>query len=242
MTATVRLQALPDDYVETREALRRLAIFVLSPARKAVTGRIGLKPTAGGFGTPPFGDDDEQLRVERGDLFRHRGGNAESTAITSLAAAAAFAGVALSDDPGVGQDIPDLGDPDAPLPVSPDAALALGEFYRFSNSLLEEFRAELARSGQECSTVQLWPEHFDLGCNIEGVNFGCSPGDGYSSEPYVYVGPWNSEGLEGDFWNAPFGATLSYKELLDSDDQHRAALQFLRRGAGLALQWAGEEP
>ncbi|HKY76833.1 MAG TPA: hypothetical protein VJS45_11875 [Acidimicrobiia bacterium] len=242
MTETDRLQPLPDDYVETREALRRLAVYVLSPARKAVTGRIGLRATAGGFGTPPFGDDDEHLRVERCDLFRHKGSGTESTPITSLSAAADFAGVALSDDPGVGHDIPELGDPDAELPVASDASHALGEFYRFSDSILEEFRGELHSSGHECSTVQLWPEHFDLGCNIEGVNFGCSPGDGYSPEPYVYVGPWNSEGLEGDFWNAPFGATLSYKELLDSEDQRGAALEFLRRGAGLALQRAGEEP
>jgi hypothetical protein len=235
-----RLKPLPDSYVETREALRRLAVYVLSPARKAVTGRIGLQPTAGGFGTPLFGDD-QQLRVQREVLFR-QGASAESTPITSLSAAAAFAGVTLSDDPGVGHDIPELGDPDAPLPVSSDAALALGEFYRFSGSVLEELRAELNASGHECSTVQLWPEHFDLGCNVEGVNFGCSPGDGYSAEPYVYLGPWNSDGLEGDFWNAPFGATLSYKELLDSEDQRGTALAFLRRGAGLALQWAGEKP
>lgn len=242
MTATDRLVPLPDDYAETREALRRLAVYVLSPARKAVTGRIGLQPTAGGFGTPPFGDDEEQLRIAGGELFRHKAAGVDSIAITSLSAAAAFAGVALSDDPGVGHDIPDLGDPDAAMAVSPDAALALGEFYRFSESLLEAFRTELRGSGQECSAIQLWPEHFDLGCNVEGVNFGCSPGDGYSPEPYVYVGPWNSEGLEGDFWNAPFGATLSYKELLDTEDQHGRALAFLRRGAGLALQRAGEEP
>ena len=36
-------------------------------------------------------EDDEQLRVERGDLFRHKGASVESTAITSLSAAAAFA-------------------------------------------------------------------------------------------------------------------------------------------------------
>lgn len=238
---TDRLNPLPDGYVETREALRRLAVYVLSPARKAVTGRIGLQPVAGGFGTPLFGED-EQLRVQREALIRQKGAGAESTPITSLSAAAAFVGVALSDDPGVGHDIPELGDPDALLPVSPAAALALGEFYRFSGLVLEDLRAELNGSGQECSAVQLWPEHFDLGCSVKGINFGCSPGDGYSPEPYVYVGPWNSEGLEGDFWNAPFGATLSYKELLDSEDQRGAALEFLRRGAGLALQRAGEEP
>jgi hypothetical protein len=226
--ATTPLEPLPDGYADTREALRRLAVYVLSPARKAVTGRIGLQPTPGGFGTPPF--DDEQLRVEGDVLHRQRGAAAESTPISSLSAAAAFAGVTLSDDPGVGHDIPELGDPEAPLPVSPAAARALGAFYGFSGAVLEAFRAELIASGHEASTVQLWPEHFDLGCNIEGVNFGCSPGDGYSAEPYVYVGPWNSDGLDGDFWNAPFGATLSYKELLDAHDPHAAALEFLRRG------------
>jgi hypothetical protein len=57
------------------------------------------------------------------------------------------------------------------------------------------------------------------------------------------VGPWNTDGLpEGDFWNAPFGAVLAYKELLSAPDQQAAALEFLRRGADLALQRAGEEP
>ena len=230
---TTSLGPLPDGYAETREALRRLACYVLSPARKAVTGRIGLQPTPGGFGTPLFGEE-EQLRVEGAVLHRQQGAATESAPITSLSAAATFAGVKLVEDPGVGHDIPELGDPDAPLPVSADAALALGAFYRFSDGVLEAFRAELHATGRECSTVQLWPEHFDLGCNIEGVNFGASPGDGYSAEPYVYVGPWNNEGLDGDFWNAPFGATLTYKELLDAADQHGAALAFLREGARLA--------
>jgi len=237
-----RLEPLTEGFTETRDALRRLAVYVVSPARKAVTGRIGLQATAGGFGTPPFGDD-EQLRVEGGSLHRRRGTTADSAPITSLSAAAAFAGVTLSDDPGVGSDLPGLGDPDAPLGVSAPAAKALGDWYAFSTSVLEALRAALAASGLECSEVQLWPEHFDLGCNIEGVNFGCSPGDGFSAEPYIYVGPWNSEGLpDGDFWNAPFGAVLGYKELLGAEDQGEAALSFLRRGAGLALGRAGEEP
>jgi hypothetical protein len=104
-------------------------------------------------------------------------------------------------------------------------------------------RSELNGSGRECSEVQLWPEHFDLGCNTEGVNFGASPGDAYYAEPYLYVGPWNTDGLpDGEFWNAPFGAVLGYKDLLAADDQPSAALGFLRRGADLALQRAGEEP
>lgn len=238
-TDTARLAPLPDGYATTREAMRRLAVFVLSPARKAVTGRIGLQPTPDGFGTPVFGEE-EQLRVAGGTLVRHRGATSEAVAITSLSAAAALAGVTLSEDPGVGHDIPELGDVDAALPVSEAAALALGAFYAFSGTVLEAFRAELNAAGQECSTVQLWPEHFDLGCSIEGVNFGSSPGDGFSAEPYVYVGPWETGGLEGGFWNAPFGATLSYHELLAAEDQRETALEFLRRGAGLALRGSGE--
>ncbi len=144
--------------------------------------------------------------------------------------------------------------------MQPAAAEAIGAWFAFSDAVLYEFREELATSGRPCSEVQLWPEHFDLGCSIEGVNFGCSPGDGYLAEPYIYVGPWDTDGLpDGDFWNAPFGAVLPYKELLAAvgggsrrpgrggtpqppGNQHGAALNFLRRGAGLALQRAGEVP
>jgi hypothetical protein len=61
-------------------------------------------------------------------------------------------------------------------------------------------------------------------------------------EPYVYVGPWNTDGLpDGGYWNAPFGAVLPYSALLGAADQRAAVLDFLRRGAGLALQRAGED-
>jgi hypothetical protein len=232
LDATAPLAPLPDGYATTRQSLQRLAVYVLSPARKAVTGRIGLQATPGGFGTPVFGDG-EQLRVEGGVLVHQRGDTAEGAEITSLATLAAFAGITLSEDPGVGSDIPSLGDPGAPLPFDRAAAEAVGQWYAFSTSVLEAFRDELNAAGRECSTVQLWPEHFDLGCNVEGINFGCSPGDGYSAEPYVYVGPWKTDGLSGNFWNAPFGAALPYQDLLRAEGQPDAAMAFLRRGATL---------
>jgi len=239
---TARLEPLPDGYREGRDALHLVAAHVIAPARKAVTGRIGLRATAGGFGTPPFGDD-EQLRVAGASLVRQRGHDAEAVDLTSLAAAADFAGVKLVDDPGIGHDPPPLPDPAAALAVRPAVTDALGAWFEFSASVLEEFRAELIAAGRECSEVQLWPEHFDLGCNIEGVNFGASPGDSHVDEPYVYVGPWNTDGLpDGGFWNASFGAALRYAELLAASDQRAAAREFLRRGAGLALQRAGEMP
>jgi hypothetical protein len=62
-----RLQELPPAYAATRDALHELAERVVSPARERANGKIGLRYTRGGFGTPFFGDD-EQLRVEGAEL------------------------------------------------------------------------------------------------------------------------------------------------------------------------------
>ena len=145
-----RLEPVADGWAETREAFRRLACYVLSPARKAVNGKIGLRSTSGGFGTPFFGAD-EQLRVEGASLIRQRGDKAEPVGITSLADAAAFAGVTLSEDPGVGSDLPGLGDSDATLPIDPAAAAGLGDWYGFSTLVLEQFRAELHVAGRNAA-------------------------------------------------------------------------------------------
>ena len=61
----------------------------------------------------------------------------------------------------------------------------------------------------------LWPEHFDIGITLDEVNYGVSPGDGYLDVPYAYVGPWNRDGLDDPFWNAPFGAAAPLTELGD---------------------------
>jgi hypothetical protein len=86
--------------------------------------------------------------------------------------------------------------------------------------------------------VQLWPEHFDAGCDVAAgggrVNLGASPGDGFHSEPYLYVGPWGPE-RPGDatFWNAPFGAAFGHGELLDAGEPVAAAVAFLTKGVEL---------
>src|ERR1700694_3377159 len=63
LVAPARLAPIPPGLVATRLALHRLAEEVISPARREATGKIGLRATPGGFGTPPFGDGD-QVRVE----------------------------------------------------------------------------------------------------------------------------------------------------------------------------------
>jgi len=84
------------------------------------------------------------------------------------------------------------------------------------------------------STVQLWPEHFDLGTGLDcgrgdgdGVNLGFSAGDAFSEEPYAYVGPWGPE-RPGDpaFWNAPFGALATRSQAGDVP----TCVAFLRSG------------
>ena len=193
-------------YAETRDALRRLACYVIAPARKAVTGRIGLRPTPGGFGTPPFGAD-EQLRVAGTSLIRRAGGDGKSAPITSLAAAAAFAGVELSADPGIGSDLPRLGEPERRCRSRLRPVDAVGAWFAFSTSVLESSGpsstppagpAPKPSSGRSTSTSA---------ATSRASTSAASPGDGFVAEPYVYVGPWNTEGLpDGDFWNAAFGA------------------------------------
>ena len=57
-----RLGPAPPRLVTTRVALHRVAEQVVSPARRKANGKIGLRYTRGGFGTPFFGAD-VQVRV-----------------------------------------------------------------------------------------------------------------------------------------------------------------------------------
>jgi hypothetical protein len=120
-----------------------------------------------------------------------------------------------------------------PLPdVDVVAATALGDFYGFACSVLEQLRAD--ESDGNPSLVQLWPEHFDiafeLGSESAGhrANFGASPGDEDHPEPYLYVGPWTAE-VSGELWNATGfnGAELPYSELIEAADQRSAAVAFM---------------
>jgi len=45
------------------------------------------------------------------------------------------------------------------------------------------------------------------------VGYGVSPGDRFITEPYAYVSP--PEPRTGEFWNQPFGAARTMRELDD---------------------------
>jgi hypothetical protein len=119
-----------------------------------------------------------------------------------------------------------------PLEVDPAAASALGDFYGFACSVLEQLRAD--ESDGDPSLVRIWPEHFDIAVELgdeargKRANLGASPGDDRHEEPYLYLAPWTAE-VSGELWNAEGfnGAELSYSELLVAGDQRRAALDFM---------------
>ncbi|MEY2448518.1 MAG: hypothetical protein QOH79_1994 [Acidimicrobiaceae bacterium] len=224
---------------ETRDALQRVATHVLARARFAATGRFGLRATPGGFGTPAFGDGVEVLRVAGAVLVREREGRASTTPLdgATLAGLAAFAGVDLTAPFDAGKDAPALGDPDAPLPIDADAAAALADWWHLGWRVIDAVMADAA----DAMAMQLWPEHFDAGSSVavgpgenDRCNLGASPGDAYSEEPYLYLGPW-TDARPGDasYWNAPFGAVLRRSELAARADRYAAGVTFLRRGLEL---------
>ena len=105
--------------------------------------------------------------------------------------------------------------PRRPLDVDPTSSLWLGTWYTFGARHLDGVVAE--RPDGTVDAAQLWPEHFDLAVVVElagqKVNVGFSPGDRAVPGPYVYVGPPDTSALDGDYWNAPFGAVLRHGEL-----------------------------
>ncbi len=237
LAAWHRLTDLPASFAETLRALHAVAEHVVVPARHQANGKIGLRFTRAGFGTPFFGTGS-QVRVEDGQLVLVSGGEVRRATITTLKAAGEFVGVR----PGAPTDVytpATTFDPEVPLVVDEAAAGALGAWYGFCASVLEQLRSESA----DASRVQLWPEHFDLAVDLgddaagQRANYGGSPGDEGHPEPYLYVGPWTHQ--DGSYWNESFGSSLSYSELVEAGDQRQVALDWLRQGHDL-LAGAGE--
>ncbi len=232
-----RLEAVPHNYAVAREDFHRLGYSVIAAARHDANGKFGLRFTAGGFGTPFFGND-RQVRMVGNILVDQHGEGARAVTPSSLRHAGEFIGVEPNTVAAEG-DSPALGDLDRPLELDAATGALLGDWFGFATSVLEELRA-LSSPGDEPGRIQLWPGHFDpaveLGNEDAGkrATFGASPGDGSSPTPYLYVGPW--AGVSDDeYWNASSfpGAVLGYDALLGADDQRATAIDFYRRAIGL---------
>jgi hypothetical protein len=232
LSAFARLGPMPRAYADTRRAFHRLAVYVISPARQRANGKMALRWTLGGIGTPFFGAD-EQVRIEGTDLVRQRGEQAWAEPITSLDKAAAF----ILDGPPDGSwartfDVPPIGPTGEELPVNVDSARFLAGWFGFAWSVLEELRADA--DCDEPSRVQLWPEHFDaaLDCALGGrrATFGASPGDASADAPYLYVVSPETSNLSAELWNSTSfeGAVLTFSDLVNAVDQRATALEFFR--------------
>jgi hypothetical protein len=222
-----------DAFTAARLAWHALAEHVLAPARHHANGKIGLRYTRAGFGTPFFGAD-EQVRVAGGGLVVIRDGRATVQPITTVAAAADAVGIA----PGAPTDVytpTTTLDVDAVLAVDDASARVLGDWFGFACSVLEVLRAG-ARRGDDPGRVQLWPEHFDLSVDLGDeasgtrATYGASPGDAAHPEPYLYVTPWTAQ-PEGPVWNDTTfsGASLPLSLLAVGGRQRALALAFLAR-------------
>jgi hypothetical protein len=197
--------------VATRRALHAVAEQVLAGPQYRSAGTIRLNITPGGFGQVKG-----PLRVEGDELVGERGRAPLRGTITELAAAVAV-------EPGVPEglysDHAELGPAD-PIDVDPAAAAEIADWLARGDQALRALAPDVE--------PVLWPEHFDLGIQLDEVNYGISPGDAGHPRPYAYVGPWKLR--TGPFWNAPFGALRAADELPDT----AAVLAFFSEGRAAA--------
>lgn len=236
LTRGRRLQVLPPGYEETRRSLHQIAFFAVAPKRHQVTGKLGLRYTHRGFGTPFFGDD-EQVRMEGGVLVHQHADRVEHTSLTTVSEACTFLGIEYRESWFDGfRDPPAPAGPAAPLEVAPEAAQAIGDLFGFAALVLEQARR--TPGAEEVSRVQLWPEHFDLAFEMgsydkgKRASYGLSPGDDHHPEPYLYVAAWGEIDRSDPYWNDTTfnGASLPYAGLFDSSNPAKTALDFLTTG------------
>ncbi|MGZ4637780.1 MAG: hypothetical protein ACXV2J_01845 [Actinomycetes bacterium] len=199
----------PEDLVATRESLHRVAEHVLSAALKRETRQIALLPGPGGFRTPAL-PDGRVLAVIGTDVAVIEGGETRRSPLTTVRAAAEFVG-AEPGFPWTKQPPATELEPDAPLALDADAARVLADCYALGAAALDQLAGEL--SGDAPSDAYIYPEHFDLAITAAEVNYGQSPGDDAIVEPYAYVGPHEGPPARDDFWNAPFGAFRTIREV-----------------------------
>src|SRR5690349_8207270 len=113
----------------TRDGLHRVAEHILAAALHAETGEIALTPSPGGFRTPSFGPGGTFLAVDGTELVAGGTGGSRRMALTTLRAAAKFAGIAPGAPAGVYRPATPL-DLDAPLMIDSAAARMLADWYQ----------------------------------------------------------------------------------------------------------------
>jgi hypothetical protein len=204
-----------DEQASTRtlRTLHGLAELLLAGPQFEKSGTIRLRIAPGGFATVSAPD----LRVEGGELIAGElraaiGGQTYTALADAVGVEVRPLDDVYSGGPGIRAEEVCVLDGEA-------TALILDAF-GIGDQALRSFSPAAERT--------LWPEHFDVAISADAVNYGVSPGDGHLPEPYAYVGPHQQP--EGAFWNAPFGATRTIRELGDAE----AVEAFFREGRSLS--------
>ncbi len=199
----------------TVDGLHRLAEQVLAADRHRSEGRIGLRPTAGGIGTPPFPADGttREVRIEGVELVCVEGEVERRLPVTTIGAAGTFLDLVPGAPPVYGAAT--ALEPDLPLRLDPVAVAAVADWLAVGAEALSVI---VARYG--VAPPVLWPEHFDLAVSVDECNLGVSPGDDGHPVPYAYVGPWSPPpvGSDGGWWNQPYGRAVAATELRGAAD------------------------
>ena len=229
------MHPLPPSYATTRDALHRLAVYVISPAQRLVNDEIVMHPTPGGFSTFPF---DGRVIGVAGDQLVIDG---SAQPIGSLNQAAAAVGI----QPDVGQadqfDVPAPGDLDEQLAVDAAAAAALASGTR-SPATCWRSCARGAGPSDDPSPVRIWPEHFDIAVDSgdqdagRRATYGASPGDRHHDEPYLYASPWAGR-IDPFFGDPTFkGASVLYPQIADAADPRADGVAFYEKARELVLR------
>ena len=226
-----RLVPLSDSFPSTRLALHRVAAYVVSPPRRRAMGRMGLRATPGGFGTPAFFGPDGMTRVgvEGVELVVQSDSGARRQILTTLVDAGTLVGVAPDVEWAADLDIPGPGDLSAQLGINAADAATLAAWYAFGWGILEDLSMD--PDSQHASEPQLWPEHFDAAIEIgdpatNRASYGFSPGDfskdateGPEPLPYLYVAPWFPDRKpDSEYWSPGGLAMLTYADLITETD------------------------
>ncbi|HEV7652353.1 MAG TPA: hypothetical protein VGP26_29720 [Actinophytocola sp.] len=197
----------------TRRSLHGIAELLLAGPQHRATGEIALRVTADGFAT----SFEPDLRFDGRAVVA--GERRIEVAGLSYAKVAAALGVVARE----------------PVEIYPD-----GSGVRADETVVLDRAAVAAITGAFAAGDEalrrfapgerpiLWPEHFDVGVTVGEVNYGLAPGDDHVPEPYAYVGPHTPR--DGEFWNVPFGAARTVRELGDP----AAILAFYDMGRRLA--------
>jgi hypothetical protein len=186
----------------TRRSLHGVAELVLAGPQYRATGRLRLGVVPGGFATTAL---SPRLLVD-GSLVTGAEGLTAAIGGRTARAIGAELGVAIGRPEGLYADGSGVG-PDETLALDPGQAGVIIGALALGHDALAAFAAG--------EPPVLWPEHFDVAIRVDDMNFGVSPGDGFSAEPYAYVGV--AAAPAGDrFWNAPFGAAVPLRELPDA--------------------------